>query len=248
MQTKNRWEEAAVHWVNTGHFIVKANPHIVSKWELFHQAHPELKPWSHGDWYDVKHDTAYIPTTDGGYKTLEGIADPFSDIPILGPTAGVRLAQGVVALERLGIKLLPSLSKLVTQVSGVWSKNEVEKGIGLTTRLNRTQIKGYLANIHTIPREQLIQDLESVGFKFKGSAEDGRFMDFIDKQGNLRVKLHPPDRITQYDHIHIYNKRGQDLNTELSTVSYKSPEGHIQMASDDFNYSQEYYNRITNGR
>lgn len=66
--------------------------------------------------------------------------------------------------------------------------------MGLTTRLNRTQIKEYLANANNIPREQLIKDLESVNLKFKGSAENGRFMSFVDKQGNVRIKLHPTDR------------------------------------------------------
>lgn len=124
----------------------------------------------------------------------------------------------------------------------------VGEGVGLTTRLNRAQIRNYLSNVHTIPREQLIQDLESVGLKFKGSAEDGKFMSFVDKQANIRVKIHPSDRVTQYDHTHIYNKQGQDLSAELSIVNYRSPEAHIEIAPDDFDYSQEYYKRMINGR
>src|SRR5690606_6923068 len=102
-----------------------------------------------------------------------------------------------------------------------------EKGVGLTSRLNRAQIRNYLSNAHEIPREQLIKDLESVGLKFKGSAEDGRWMDFIDKQGNIRVKIHPPDKVTTYEHMHVYDKSGKDLSSNLSRVHYRDPEGHI---------------------
>ena len=69
------------------------------------------------------------------------------------------------------------------------------KTIGLTIRLNRAQIKEYLANIHNISREQLIHDLESVGIEFKGRSKDGRFMEFVDKNLNTRIKIHPAENV-----------------------------------------------------
>lgn len=45
--------------------------------------------------------------------------------------------------------------------------------MALTSRLSRSQIKDYLSNAHSIPREQLIQDLKSVGFKLKGQSPAG---------------------------------------------------------------------------
>jgi hypothetical protein len=50
---------------------------------------------------------------------------------------------------------------------------------GLTSRLNRTQIKDYLSKINLIPREQLIQDLKSLGLNLKGQGRGGEFMGFI---------------------------------------------------------------------
>jgi Pre-toxin TG len=120
---------------------------------------------------------------------------------------------------------------------------------GLTARLNRTQIREYLSGVHNVSREQLIRNLESVGLKFKGSAESGKFMSFVDKRGNVRIKIHPSDRITQYEHMHIYNKNAQDLSADLSSVHYRSPEAHIEIAPDSFGFSQEYYNKkMMNGK
>lgn len=88
----------------------------------------------------------------------------------------------------------------------------------------------YLSNVHSIPQIQLVQDFESIGFEFKGGSKDGRFMEFVDKYSNTRVKIHPPDNVgTDYHHIHIYDKSGNSLNSRLVVVSYKSPEAHIKI-------------------
>lgn len=103
------------------------------------------------------------------------------------------------------------------------------KAIGLTTRLNRTQIKEYLANAQNMPREQLIQDLESVGLKLKGESPSGLFKTFEDKAGNLRVKIHPADASTDYSHIHIYDKAANSLTQNLTRAPYDLPDVHIRV-------------------
>lgn len=82
-------------------------------------------------------------------------------------------------------------ARLIDKV-GLWGAGGPKEGIGLTSRLNRAQIRDYLANVHTIPREQLIQDPESIGFKLRGESPNGLFKTFEDKIGNLRVKIPPP--------------------------------------------------------
>nr|MBA2655336.1 hypothetical protein [Gammaproteobacteria bacterium] len=77
--------------------------------------------------------------------------------------------------------------------------------------------------------------------------DDGRFMSFVDKQGNVRIKIHPADRVTRYEHMHIYTKSGNDLSSELSKIYYRSQEAHIQIAPDDLSYNLEYYNRMMKG-
>lgn len=43
-----------------------------------------------------------------------------------------------------------------------------------------------------------MEDLKSAGLRFKGQGCGGEFMEFTDKQGRLRIKIHPPDH---YSHI-----------------------------------------------
>lgn len=168
-------------------------------------------------------------------------------VELLGDVAGlapIPIAKlGVVAkfgLAKLGVfgGTIKEFTKVGEKVSEVIKKaktvtNTVQKQpIGLTTRLNRTQIKNYLANVHDIERDKLINDLESVGLEFKGGSKDGRFMEFVDKSSNTRVKIHPPDNVgTNYNHIHIYDKEANSLNAKLERVPYKSPEAHIQIKS-----------------
>ena len=78
--------------------------------------------------------------------------------------------------------------------------------------------------------------MKSVGLEFEGGGKDGRFMEFVDKYSNTRVKIHPPDNVgTDYHHIHLYDKSGSSLSSRLSIVPYNSPEAHIEINSD-FDY------------
>jgi hypothetical protein len=101
--------------------------------------------------------------------------------------------------------------------------------VGLTSRLNRAQLKDYLSNVHEIPREQLVKELQSSGLKFKGQERGGEFMEFTDKQGRLRIKIHPPDPKTPYHHIHIYDRNGRPLSSDLNIVTRRSEEAHIEI-------------------
>lgn len=43
-----------------------------------------------------------------------------------------------------------------------------------------------------------------MGFELKGYDISREFLEFADQEGNIRVKLHPSDDITDYDHMHLY--------------------------------------------
>jgi hypothetical protein len=178
--------------------------------------------------------------------TILGSAAEAGMLLSMADAASLQVVAGVGGLEVVGGGVVASLG-LFGKASAVESTSIVQ-GIGLTSRLNRSQIKSYLSNVHTISRDKLIQDLESIGLKFNGSAKDGRFMSFIDKQGNVRINLHPADRVTQYDHMHMYTKQRHDLSAELLRVDYRSSDAHIQIKSDNLNYSLEYYNQKMYGR
>ena len=82
----------------------------------------------------------------------------------------------------------------------------------------------------------IVKDLESIGLKFKGGSEDGRFLTFMDKYSNKRIEIHPPDKVgTDYHHIHIFDKRGNSINSTLEKVPRNTPGAHIQI-KDDYGY------------
>jgi hypothetical protein len=98
----------------------------------------------------------------------------------------------------------------------------------ITSKLSPGKIKGYLTNVDQVPRESLIKDMESIGLKLKGQGSpDGRFMEFVDHQGRVRAKIHPPDGVTTTNHLHIYDSEGNSLNKVLEIVSKTSSDAHI---------------------
>jgi hypothetical protein len=97
-------------------------------------------------------------------------------------------------------------------------------------KLTPQRLRDYLLNVKGKSRSELINDMESIGLKLKGKGSpDGKFMEFVDRNGNLRAKIHPPDKITTYDHLHIYEKKLTPLNKKLQTVKPKDPAAHIKI-------------------
>ncbi len=93
--------------------------------------------------------------------------------------------------------------------------------------LTRTKIKSYLLNAESLSKKEIISDLESIGLRLKGKSPNSKFLDFQDRFGNIRIKIHPPDRTTPYNHLHIYNKMGNPLNKHLKKVDRRSLDAHI---------------------
>ena len=50
-----------------------------------------------------------------------------------------------------------------------------------------------------------------------------------DTNGIIRMRIDPPDTVTNYKHVHLYdaNKNSLDINGKI--VSSKSPEAHIRI-------------------
>ena len=95
-------------------------------------------------------------------------------------------------------------------------------------RLTRDDIKKYLGEVKNKTHDQISQDLEKLGLEIRGQSPDGKFKEFVDKHGNIRAKLHPPDKVTKYPHLHIYDKAGKSLDSNLSKVPARAVEAHIR--------------------
>ncbi|WP_053006195.1 RHS repeat domain-containing protein [Kiloniella spongiae] len=105
----------------------------------------------------------------------------------------------------------------------------------------RTQLKQYLSNIKSVPREKLLKDLKAIGFKEVKKMPNG--MIHL-QRGQIKLRLDPPHLTgptkTQvpYDHMHINmtgglkkkistNKRA--FNKDLKPTDYRSSDAHIEI-------------------
>ena len=46
-------------------------------------------------------------------------------------------------------------------------------------------------------------------------------------KGDYKIRIDPPDRITDYNHMHIYDKNGKPLDINGNIVNRKSLDAHI---------------------
>lgn len=43
----------------------------------------------------------------------------------------------------------------------------------------------------------------------------------------MLMKIDPSDKVTKYDHVHIFDESGNPLDVNLNVVDRKSPDAHI---------------------
>ncbi|WP_432748259.1 hypothetical protein [Pectinatus frisingensis] len=60
--------------------------------------------------------------------------------------------------------------------------------------------------------------------------ENNGFVHVRDAEGNIRMRIDPPDKVTNYDHVHLYDENGKPLDVNLNIVDRKSPDAHIPIA------------------
>ncbi|WP_243521869.1 WXG100 family type VII secretion target [Bacillus pseudomycoides] len=79
------------------------------------------------------------------------------------------------------------------------------------------------SNIPNMPRQEL---LDSVPNNWKINDNNG-FAHIRDENGLMRMRIDPPDKVTKYDHVHIYDEAGNSLDVNGNIVDSKSPAAHI---------------------
>ena len=57
--------------------------------------------------------------------------------------------------------------------------------------------------------------------------EHNSFVHIRDGDGNIRIRIDPPDKTTNYPHVHVYDNNGNLLDSAGNIVDRKSPDGHI---------------------
>ncbi|MDA1477498.1 hypothetical protein [Bacillus changyiensis] len=66
------------------------------------------------------------------------------------------------------------------------------------------------------------------GWSFNANGPNGNdFVHIKDRNGQYRIRIDPPDRVTKYDHMPIYDESGNSLDINRKIVDYDAPAAHI---------------------
>jgi RHS repeat-associated protein len=159
--------------------------------------------------------------------------------PEIAAAAGAAFAamRAAPALARFTASGLNTLTQIANSPT---THAVVEAAAGLATNtpggtsvvssagtLTKGAITNFTNNVQNLSRTDLIKGLESVGLRITGSGQGGKFMEFSDKAGRVRAKIHPPDKKTPTDHLHLYDSNGNSLNRNLEVVPRNDPAAHI---------------------
>ena len=75
-------------------------------------------------------------------------------------------------------------------------------------------------------------------------AEHNGFVHIKDEAGKIRIRIDPPDKVTQYPRIHVYDNDGNLLDSLGNIVDRKSPDGHIPYKNQESTMIQELLKKI----
>lgn len=81
-------------------------------------------------------------------------------------------------------------------------------------------------NADNIPNMSRQEILESLPLDWNYTEHSG-FVHIRDANGNIRMKIDPPDKVTKYDHVHLFDESGNPIDVNLNVVDRKSPNAHI---------------------
>ena len=87
-----------------------------------------------------------------------------------------------------------------------------------------------LGNMNRLQISEMISEKYSNVLDYKGGSPDGRFMQWEYKDsGMTAVRIDPPDKVTLYDHIHLYDVNGNALDINGNIGAVDSPDVHIKI-------------------
>ncbi|MEC0242868.1 WXG100 family type VII secretion target [Paenibacillus dokdonensis] len=81
-------------------------------------------------------------------------------------------------------------------------------------------------NAENIPNMSKQEILDSLPKDWKYTDNNG-FVHIRDANGNVRMKIDPPDKVTKYDHVHLFDESGNPIDVNLNVVDRKSLDAHI---------------------
>ncbi|EJS47196.1 hypothetical protein ICG_05375 [Bacillus cereus BAG1X1-3] len=131
-------------------------------------------------------------------------------------------AIGVASVLTGGtIKTVKTIGKVVGTVEDIEKKaKNLEKAAKST---GKTIGKINTHNIPNMSKKEILEKLPD-GWKY---TENNGFVHVRDGNGTIRMRIDPPDKVTKYDHVHLYDENKNPLDVNGSIVDAKSPDAHI---------------------
>jgi hypothetical protein len=62
----------------------------------------------------------------------------------------------------------------------------------------------------------------------KGASSDGKFAQYKDANGVERIRFDGPHRNVDFDHVHLFDEKGNPLDKNLNVVDRTSSDAHIR--------------------
>ncbi|MFD3259540.1 RHS repeat-associated core domain-containing protein [Paenibacillus lentus] len=105
------------------------------------------------------------------------------------------------------------------------------KGTGTKSAAKKTTTKGTgqafgkinPTNIPNMSKKEILNGLPK-GWTY---TENNGFVHVRDANGTIRMRIDPPDKVTKYDHVHLYDGNKNPLDINGNIVNPKSPDAHI---------------------
>ena len=126
-----------------------------------------------------------------------------------------------MAMDFVGGAAMYGMSKAVPKVREKlpWNKISNEGGTGVGNIAGKLDTN----NIPNMTKQDIIDNIPDDW----NYTEHNGFVHIRDADGNIRIRIDPPDKITNYPHVHAYDSDGNLLDSAGNIVDRKSPDGHI---------------------
>ncbi|MED2919572.1 S-layer protein [Bacillus thuringiensis] len=131
-------------------------------------------------------------------------------------------AIGVASVLTGGtVKTVKTIGKVVGTVEDIEKKaKNLEKAAKST---GKTIGKINTHNIPNMSKKEILEKLPD-GWKY---TDNNGFVHVRDGNGTIRMRIDPPDKVTKYDHVHLYDENKNPLDLNGNIVDAKSPDAHI---------------------
>jgi len=177
-----------------------------------------------------------------GGRRIEKAADAVGDLSRLGRTKADDIIEGLGEMAEQAEKKIGKLDDVKTAENaaenvleaGAKNLDEAAEAAAEATKRVDDVVEGGtdVGNIakkldtNNIPNMTKQDIIDSIPDDWNYTEHNG-FVHIRDADGNIRLRIDSPDKVTNYPHVHAYDSDGNLLDSAGNIVDRKSPDGHI---------------------